>query len=196
EFFWGELIIDSTGTIYKKEFRPVGTNGQSKMVRTFDSKSIVGTGLIEGKTDWVIYLYKINENLVHDTMYPGTYTYDSLCPYPITSGQIDISDCLIVTGIGEIPTPQEYYAGLQNILIRVFPNPARGVITFEFEHTAHHTDLELRCISVMSNRVHREKLYPSQGASRVDVSAWPPGIYLAVVLSNGRPAGRTKFAVR
>ncbi len=196
DFFWGELIIDTSGNIHKQEFRPVGTNGNSKLVKTFDNKYVVGTGLIEGKTDWDIYLYKINKDLEHDTLYPGNYTYDSLCPYQIQSGIIDISDCLIVTDVGEIPSPKEYYASLKAIPIKAYPNPASNKITFAFKNTEHHINIKLQCFDIYGRKVHEEKVYPYQGESIVDVSAWNKGLYVAVVLSEGTPAGRAKFVVR
>ena len=196
DFFWGELIIDTSGNIYKQEFRP-GTNGQSKLLKTFDDKYMVGTGLIESKSDWDIYMYKINEELEHDTLYPGNYIYDSLCPYQIQSGIIDISDCLIITDVGEVPSSNEYYTNLNSIYIKAYPNPARaGQITFELQNTEHHQNMELRCFDVFGKQVHKEKVYQYQGESKVNVSSWKKGMYVAIVYSNGLPVGQCKFVVQ
>jgi len=43
--------------------------------------------------------------------------------------------------------------------------------------------------------VHSEKIYRYQGKSIVDVEMWIPGLYMAVIYSNGLPAGRAKFVV-
>ncbi len=195
--FWGELIINSSGKIYKKEFRPSNTSGSSKMVKTFDNKFVIGTGWHEGKTDWDIYMYKINEELEQDTLYPGNYTYDSLCPYPIKSGIIDLSDCLIVTDVGETPTPQEYYAGLQSIPIKAFPNPAKEAeLTFEFQNTEHHQEMKLQCFNVFGELVDEQKVYQYQGACKVNIKNWKAGMYVAQIYSNGKIAGKTKFVVQ
>jgi len=197
DFFWGELIIDTSGKIYKQDFRPVGTNGSSKLVKTFDKKYVVGTGLIEGKTDWDIYMYKINEELEQDTIYPGNYTYDSLCPYPIKSGTVDLSDCLIVTDVGETPTPQEYYAGLQSIPITTYPNPVNGdEITFEFQNTDCHSNMKLKVFNVYGELAAEQIVYKYQGAGKMDTKNWKAGMYVALIYSNGKIAGKTKFVVQ
>ncbi len=82
---WADMVIDSAGTIYKKEFRSEQTSGWTTITKTFDNKFIIGCDWEEGNGNMDIYLYKINENLEQDTVYPGNYTYDSLCPYQIQS---------------------------------------------------------------------------------------------------------------
>lgn len=194
---WADLIIDSTGIIYNKQFRSEETSGWTKIVKTFDDKYTIGCGWEEGNTKTDIYLYKINEDLEQDTLYPGNYTYDSLCPYQIQSGIIDISDCLIVTDVGEIPSPKEYYSSLKTIPIKVYPNPAiEGQITFEFQNTEYNQNMELRCFNVFGELVHEERIYQYQGRSVVDVSRWNKGMYVAVVYSNGIPSGNIKFIIQ
>ncbi|MCD4697837.1 MAG: T9SS type A sorting domain-containing protein, partial [Bacteroidales bacterium] len=194
---WGEMIIDTTGNIYQYEMRDQSTSGWTKMVKTFDNKYTIGCSWEEGNTKTDIYLYKINEDLEHDTIYPGNYTYDSLCPYQIQSGEIDISDCLIITDVGEIPTPSEYYASLNTIPIKAYPNPVNGgEITFEFENTEYHRNMELRCFNVFGELVHKEKVYQYQKASKVNINKWRNGIYFAIIYSNNQPVGQTKFLVQ
>lgn len=194
---WGEMIIDTSGNIYNYEMRSPSTSGWTTMVKTFDDKYTIGCSWEEGKTDWDIYLYKINENLEQDTIYPGNYNYDSLCPNQIQSGEIDISDCLIITDVGEVPTPQDYFASLNSIPIKAYPNPANGgEITFEFQNTEHHDNMKLKCFDVYGKQVHSERIYQFQGASKVDIQHWKPGIYLILVYSNGQVVGQTKFLVQ
>ncbi|MCB2219588.1 MAG: T9SS type A sorting domain-containing protein [Bacteroidetes bacterium] len=193
---FGELIIDTAGNIYKTESRP-NTTGISKLIETYDNKYVIGCTYKHPNSDKDIYLYKINDSLEMDTVYPGNYTYDSLCPNQIQSGIIDITDCLLVTDVGETPTPQDYYAGLQTILITAFPNPSNGTqVTLEFQNTAYHQNLELRCYNIFGTLVHEERIYRNQGESKIDVRNWKPGMYIALVFSNGKILGRTKFMVR
>ena len=193
---YGDFIIDSTGIIHNFAIRP-NTDGWSNLIKTSDDKYIVAVEKKESKSDSDILLYKIDENLESVPFDTNQYTYDSLCPHTIQSGTIDISDCLIVTDVGEAPTPQEYYASLKKIPIKAYPNPAtKGQITFEFENTEHHRDMELRCFDIYGRKVFEEKVYRYQGASIVDISRWNNGMYVGVIYSNGLPAGQCKFVVQ
>jgi len=148
-------------------------------------------------TDYDIMMYKINENLEDDTLYPGNYTYDSLCPYQIQSGEIDISDCLIITDVGEAPTPPQYFASLNTVLIKAFPNPADGnEITFELKNTEHHQNMELRCFNILGELLYKEKIYQHQGKSTININNWNSGMYLALVIHDGQPVGDCKFVVQ
>ena len=132
-----------------------------------------------------------------DTVYPGNYTYDSLCPYQIESGIIDITDCLLITDVGEIPTPEEYFASLNSIPIKAFPNPVNGnEVTFELQNTKQHENMELRCFDVFGKQVHEEKVYQFQGEAKIEISNWKAGIYFTIIYADGIPVGECKFVVR
>jgi hypothetical protein len=206
EFFTGELVINTSGKIYKKDYGPVGTSWGS-MVKTYDNKITIGSGLYNAETDWDIYLYKINEELEQDTLYPGTYIYDSLCSEAIQSGTVDISNCLIITDVGEVPSSKEYYTNFNSIYIKAFPNPVKeGQISFELQNTEHLTPPSvppqggkqptLFIYNVFGEKVHEERVYQHQGESKVNTSSWEKGMYIAIVYSNGMPVGRCKFVVQ
>ena len=194
---WGEMIIDTAGNIYSYEIRPDYTSGWTTLVKTFDDKYTIGCGWLDDELKWDIYMYKINENLEHDTIYPGTYTYDSLCPYQIQSGEIDLSDCMIITNVEETPSPKEYYTNLKTIPVKAYPNPSTtGMITLEYQNTRHHQNMELRCFNIFGEQVHKETIYPHQGKSVITISTWQKGIYLGLVYSNGQVVGKVKFVIR
>ena len=70
-----------------------------------------------------------------------------------------------------------------------------GKVTFAFENTEHHWNMELRVYNIFGSEISRQRIYRSQQAAEMDVSVWPAGIYLAVIFSNGGAAGRVKFVV-
>lgn len=97
----------------------------------------------------------------------------------------------------ETPPPGEYFASLNSIPVKAYPNPAKdGSINFEFQNTEHHMDMELRCFDVFGKQVYSEKVYQFQGESKVNINHWNPGIYVALVYSEGKVVGQTKFIVR
>jgi len=193
----GAYIFDLNGHIHQY-LSNSNTIGASKVIKTFDNKYFFGTSIKEpGNPQYSdILLYKLNANLEQDTVYTGNYTYDSLCPHQIQSGIIDISDCDMTVNIKEIPSPKEYYASLKTIPVKVFPNPAKDQITLQFENTQYHTDILLQCFDILGRKIHKEKVYPYQGVSIIDVSDWNDGMYMAVVTGNGKVVGRCKFVVR
>ena len=143
-----------------------------------------------------IALSKVNAQLEMDTLDPGTYTYDSLCTTPglPQTGFISLSDCGLFVGMGEIPTPQQYNERISHIPITAFPNPVKeDAITLEFENTEHHANMELRCYDSYGRQCHSQKIYKGQQQTRLDVSDWSTGIYIAIIYSNGGVRGKVKF---
>ena len=193
---WGEMVIDTSGKVYNVQPRP-NTRGFSSLVKTFDNKYVIACGINEpdmNHTD--IILYKLNANLEHDTIYTQNFVYDSLCPYPIVSGDIDMTDCVLQVGLEEIPTPEQYYARLDAIPITAYPNPANSIINFDYKNTERHQNMLLQCYNAIGKEVYSEEISTAQQGSRLDVSHWYSGIYIAVVTSQGKVAGKVKFVVR
>jgi len=194
EYSGGEFILDTSANLHNIQLRP-NTGGSREIIETIDSNFVIATGLIEGKTDWDVLMYKINENLESVPNDTNQYIYDSLCPHPISSGLIDISDCMIWVNTDEVPTPEEYYAKLQTIPIKSFPNPAKEKITFAFENTDKHKNISLECYNVFGLKVHEQKIYTGQLEAVADVGNWGKGLYFVVVKSNGKVVGKTKLEV-
>jgi len=191
---YGEFVLDTAGNLYNFQSRP-NTGGTSKLFKTQDNKYVIGVGYRESPTKWDILMYKINENLESVPFDTNQYNYDSLCPHQITSGTIDLSDCIIWTDIGEILTPEEYYAKLKTIPIKVFPNPAKENITLAFENTKYHKNMQLECFDVFGRKVHKEKIYTAQLETEINISQWNEGLYVAVVISEEKVLGKVKFMV-
>jgi hypothetical protein len=190
----GELIIDTAANLYKFHSRP-NTEQKPSMVKTFDNNYVIATSIKQGN-DFDIYLYKIDENLESVPFDTTAHVYDSLCPHTIQSGIIDLTDCLVVTNIGELPGPAQYYESLRWIPIKAYPNPVKdGKVTLEFEHTEHHSNMELRCYNSFGRQIHSQKIYKGQQDTDVNVATWPKGVYIAVIYSNGGAVGKCKVVV-
>ncbi len=194
----GELVIDTAGNVYNCTINEhTWGGGANYLKKTFDNKYVLASSITQpGQSESDILLTKVNENLEHDTLYPGNYTYDSLCRHTIESGVIDLAGCDVITGIGEIPTLEEYREGLQSIPIKASPNPSgTGEVLLEMENTGLHTNMQLKVYNVYGKQIHSEMVYPHQGAARIKVSQWPAGMYIATILSNGQVKGKCKVVV-
>lgn len=83
-----------------------------------------------------------------------------------------------------------------NFCITIFPNPAKDHVTFALDNREQHRNIELRCFNQLRMQLHHTKIISGQQQVSTDVSNWPPGLYIAVVLSDGKPVGRGKFVVQ
>ena len=164
--------------------------------KTTDNK-LLSNSTFKEPGNWDISLSKLNLDLEYDTLYPGTYTYDSLCTEPglPQSGFIFLDDCDIITGI-DVPSPEEYYAQLRTIPISVYPNPTIGKVNFAMGNTQHHNNITLKCFNLMGKQVFETPVASGQTESSTAAQGWPQGIYVAVVYSDGLPRGECKFVVR
>ncbi|MCK4819024.1 T9SS type A sorting domain-containing protein, partial [bacterium] len=193
----GELIIDSAANVYNLQSHPNCLGFTYGLIKTSDSNYVSAVTYSNGYPDWDIYVYKIDENLELVPFDPTPHTYDSLCTGGIQSGTIDLTSCFVWTNIGDAPSPKEYYESIRKIPVKAYPNPVtHGTITFEYKNTEHHRNMELRCFDIYGQLVHKERVYRYQGNSIVDVGSWSKGMYVAVVYSNGLPAGQGKFVVQ
>ena len=167
------------------------------MDKTFDDKYAIATSYRYPNLTYDVYFYKINENLEHDTVYPGSYTYDSLCTnLPIQSGVIDLAGCDIITGLEEIPWLEDYNKRENTIVITAYPNPAKdGSITLRYTNTGNYEDMELKCFDVFGKVVHEETVYQHQGETKLYVANWSVWIYVGIVYSNCIVVGNCKFII-
>ena len=78
-----------------------------------------------GGTSCKAYLVKLRNDLTFDSIYNQPITYDSLCPHPIASDTVSLSDCSTVTSIYD-PKKDPEKAALQ-----IFPNPAQEKVTIQ-----------------------------------------------------------------
>ncbi|NOX46537.1 MAG: hypothetical protein GXO89_06115 [Chlorobi bacterium] len=193
---WGEFIIDTSGNIFQYESRE-GTAGSSHIYKTFDNKYVIASSYWYPDLSYDVYLYKVNDSLEQDTVYPGSYTYDSLCPGTIQSGVIDLTGCGIITHTDDIPWLEDYNGQKSKVKITPIPNPVEGgTIKFKIQNNGFHSNTELKCFDVHGELVLRQKLGPSQVESIVHVGSWSPGIYVAVLYIGGSESGFCKFIIK
>jgi len=149
------------------------------------------------------YLYKLKSDLEFDSIYSTPFVYDSLCPYPIVSDTLPL-DCVIV-GLDEIMKDKEKSE------LKVYPNPASdimhivipGMIRIDqstqnytagtFFHQWKSADIEIYDLS--GTRVYQKEVHQTDPELSVDISYWPPGMYVVRLVYLGRTAGSGKVVV-
>jgi hypothetical protein len=195
---FGEMVIDTSGKVYNAVSRPNTIGVLSLLRKTFDNKYVIACGIYETDMDHTdIYLYKINANLEQDTLYTQNFVYDSLCPDPIVSGDIDMTNCSVVlVSIGEAPTPEEYYKDLNTIPVKVYPNPSEDCISFDYKNTDRHQNIHLNCYDINGQKIYSENISTGQQGSKINVSSWGSGVYMAIISSEGVIVGKARFIVK
>jgi len=196
---FGAVVIDTLLNLYQA--REIDTAlSPFTLLKSQDLKFLTSANSNEfqpySSTD--IMMFKLNEQLNYDTVYPGNFTYDSLCTTPglPQSGFIYLDDCDIITSYDEILSPEEYYAFVATIPINAYPNPAETEITLAFQNTDHHTNMVLECYNIYGQKVHNEKIWKGQQETRIDLRGWASALYFTVVKSDGKVAGTGRFVRR
>ena len=191
--WFGLHELDSLGGWHNSFIHPTA-HAESRIMVTSDDKilagAVVGSGL-----DQDIILMKFNTSLEYDSIYTAPRVYDYLCPDPIVSKTIDLSDCDVIVNVEDIPTRREYYARISLIPITPAPNPAKDYVRFLLENTEYHRDIRVVCYDIFGRQLAEMPVNSGVNETGLNISNWRPGLYMAVVYSGNRQMGKAKFVV-
>ncbi|HNQ82462.1 MAG TPA: hypothetical protein PKM34_02395 [Bacteroidales bacterium] len=147
-----------------------------------------------------IYLWKMNTNLEDDTLYTQSMTYDSLCPYEIQSDTMDL-DCDLFVNIDELPTKEEYES-----TVKISPNPAEDWVALTLPDIVASEKVEIAVYDVFGREVEtgrrgdkemgRQGEVPVNRMVVLDVSGYPPGMYVVVVTDRKERRYSGKMVIR
>ncbi|RLD84786.1 MAG: hypothetical protein DRJ10_00295 [Bacteroidetes bacterium] len=196
----GELLLDTSYRVINSLSHPYTDINSTRIESLLDNSFSFGVNIYENPPENYnrdILLYKLNADLSQAEFDTSTIVYDSLCDsLPIVSDTIYLNNCSIITGIDEIPTPQEYYSFIKTIPVDVFPNPATSDIVFELGNTGLHKNIRLSCFDINGKLVFEQSVQPAQTKLKSSVENWQSGMYIAVTSSSTGGAGSVKFVVK
>ncbi|MDX9906590.1 MAG: T9SS type A sorting domain-containing protein [Bacteroidales bacterium] len=170
----------------------------NKIIQSNDEKILtVGHYYVDG--NWDIYLWKMNKNLEDDTLYTQPLTYDSICPYEIKSDTVDL-DCGVFVNIDEIPTKAEYES-----TVKISPNPATDWAVLTLPDVVAAGKVEIAVYDVFGRKVEtgrrgekemgRMGMEPVNRVVVLDISGYPPGMYVVVVTDRNSKRYKGKLVV-
>lgn len=168
----GSYVIDSSGHIYHIDSYP-NCSDAPQLVKTFDNKFV--QIFSERSGDWDARLIKLNDTLGSDTIYHGSYTYDSLCPYGIQSDTIDLTGCLITTNIGE--SIEVTNSGDHQRSFEIFPNPADDFLRCRFYKS--NVPKYLYTYDIMGRVIDRIRIPSGSNELTINISDYIEGLYMA-----------------
>ena len=191
--WFGLHELDSLGGWHNSFIHPTA-HAESRIIVTDDDKILAGAVVGSGLNQDII-LMKFNENLEYDSIYTVPRVYDYLCPDPIVSKTIDLSDCDVIVNVEDIPTRKEYEARINLIPITPAPNPAKDHIRFLLENTEYHKNIRVICYDIYGRQLAELHVNSGVNETGLSISGWRPGLYMAVVYSGNRQMGKARYAV-
>jgi len=170
---------------------------------TYNNKLILGgsffsSGIMHGCA------FKLNSDLEYDSIYTTPFTYDSLCPHTIVSDTIPLNDCqVVIVGLDDAEKNTE------KTKLHIYPNPTGGEIAIELPQylvkrnkgsgiTATTTYFQwnqtrLDILDVTGKLVFSQDIPKQQTLVKLNVSAWPAGMYLARIVFMNEVVEEAKF---
>ena len=138
-----------------------------------------------------LYLLKMNTMLATDSIRPDNSIYDSLCPHPISHGEVFFDNWHIIPGVNELSNPSQN-PQLNKLTFRVQPNPGKDRISLQFDKINGSGQIVINIYSTHGSLLINLPNY-RPGSSSIDVSSLPKGIYVIQVLKQGYAPGTQKF---
>jgi hypothetical protein len=182
------LQSDTLGNIENRRILLVEDQSPKCLLLSSDNKILVaGNYVVDG--NWDIYLWKMNQDLEDDTLYNQPMTYDSLCPYQITSDTVDL-DCGLFVNIDELPTKEEYES-----TIKIYPNPAREWIALTLPDIVAPGRIELKIYNNFGQEIMKKAVIPGNRVVSCNISEFSAGFYLAVCKDSHGRTFKGKFIV-
>ncbi len=192
----GEVIMDTAGNVYQSQSHPEANlqGGYWPIAKDTINNQYY---LAYYNFEWDIVLYKFNADLSDAEIDTVPHNYDTLCPnLPIVSDTIYVTGCDVITALPEFPTPQAYYKAKQTVELTAYPNPTYGgTINFKLKYTKYHRNIQLAVYDISGKRMVTQQIATGQEQASFGVSAFPPGMYVAVVRDSKRVLGKAVFSV-
>lgn len=124
---------------------------------------------------WSSHLWKLQSNLEYDTLYTMPRVYDSLCPYPIISDTIPLDTTTVIN-------LEHIWESLT--IMSVYPNPARNKLRIAI-NIVKWQQRQLIATNLNGQEIYNETIAPGRANHEVDISTWPPGIYVFSIFEEG-----------
>jgi hypothetical protein len=169
---------------------------------TNDNK-FIATGELNSMTTIVV---KLNSELEYDSIYSQSFTYDSLCPYPIVSDTIPLNDCGVVTSVFD-PVKD-----IEKTYLKVFPNPSSSKIYIEMPdflirkskgcgfsaNTFYYTWDKAKIViyDLNGTLIYSENLLQKEKEITLDVNNLHDGMYVVHLLYLNDVVAQAKFLVQ
>lgn len=187
---WGDesnfpvaIRFDTAGNILDQA--PLLENEYMSYVRKTDDQKFLFYTEHRINDQFDAFLFKLNQDLANDTLILDPLYYDFLCPGYILSDTIVPDDCGIIVGTPEPAGNLQVRKG-----VRLFPNPARDMITASF---AEELIPERLCVYNTMGQLQDCVTTKGRNSVEIDIGHLPPGIYILTGYSDQAAVIREMF---
>ncbi|HLN53842.1 MAG TPA: T9SS type A sorting domain-containing protein, partial [Lentimicrobium sp.] len=129
------------------------------------------------------------DSLRFDSIPWSNFNYDSLCEEPIVNHTISLDSCLIVVSNDDYKPPVSS-ASLELI---PYPVPVENQLVIKHSNSLQFRDITLMFYNTLGHLIKTLKINSGTDASKIDVTWWPSGMYVAVATSGGKMIGNCKL---
>jgi len=190
------VIVDTLGNIIYQN--PVLDNEWMGHVEiTFDKKILYQTNMNDGDV-FDAYLFKLNQNLLSDSIYTQPFIYDSLCDGEIVSDTIVQDDCGLIVGMEEIYTPKSKTESK----VLIYPNPANNQFKVQSLPAGQAGSMfevggcRIEVFDLFGRKVVEVPVSKEQTEIEVTTVGWVSGLYVVRVVSKNGVIGSGKVLIR
>jgi hypothetical protein len=118
---------------------------------------------------------------------PDTGTQDTWIIKVDSLGCESPTNCWV--GINELHENSSFYSGS----IKVYPNPAKEVVNFEFSEAIKKEETEITITNLMGITIYKMQIIDPRAYFELDISSWPTGMYVARIVFMNDVVAVTKF---
>ncbi|MCB9016652.1 MAG: T9SS type A sorting domain-containing protein [Lentimicrobiaceae bacterium] len=184
DIFNEELPVNSMRMYYDKL-------DDHRISKTSDDKIILGNRQSVSNYDTDIFITKLSGMLITDSIVQNNRKYDSLCPHTITSGEIFIGNCKLVTNIIALEYPGSSGSSF-NPEFTVYPNPCGNNVQIIINEKTVNDRVDINVYTIHGT-LFTNYACKDRAQLNIDVSGWPYGIYPVQVYRNGIFIGTQKL---
>ena len=191
------IIIDTLGNRLNEQVL-MDNNYLAATATTIDDKYLFYTQAMDEGEEFDAYLFKLNQNLLSDSIYTQPFTYDSLCDGEIVSDTIVQDDCGLIVGMEEIYTPK---SEPKNKVV-IYPNPAKDRFTVQSLPAGQAGSMfevggcRIEVFDLFGRKVVEVPVSKDQTEIEVTTVGWNNGLYVVRVVSKNGIIGSGKVLIR
>ncbi|MCX6235517.1 MAG: T9SS type A sorting domain-containing protein [Bacteroidetes bacterium] len=197
--------LNADTVIYQKQFYDISNSDYAYSLKQTNDSGFIFCGSISPQNySYPAFFYmKTNKDGMEDWQWNYGYYYEAFdvilngnTGYYVVGHGIHAKLVKAdLTGYGLNVSIDDHQFKTGKNLIKIYPNPAYEEVSISLKNTEDNPDIIIQYFNDVGRKVFETKIHKGQKEIAVDVAGWQPGLYIAMVTSQGKVAGKEKFVV-